>query len=117
MDIVLKRAFDSPEPTDGYRVLVDRIWPRGIAKAQASIDEWRKDVAPSDKLRQAFHNGELSWGEFRRRYLAELRTCRESLRDLAERAGQQRVTLVYASRDERHNNAVVLKQYLQMLNR
>lgn len=117
MDIVLKRAFDSPEPADGYRVLVDRIWPRGVSKAQASIAEWRKDVAPSDELRRAFHDGSLTWGEFRRRYLAELRACRESLRDLARRAREQRVTLVYASRDERHNNAVVLKQYLNMLGR
>ncbi|XKE45370.1 DUF488 family protein [Halomonas organivorans] len=117
MDIVLKRAFDPPEPADGYRVLVDRIWPRGVPKAQARIDEWPKEAAPSRELRRAFHGGELSWVEFRRRYLSELRDCRGHLRDLAERARKQRVTLVYASRDERHNNAMVLKQYLRMLSR
>lgn len=115
MSIVLKRAFDAPESEDGHRVLVDRLWPRGVAKADARIDDWPKEVAPSDALRKGFHSDELGWGEFRRRYLAELRAHRETLRPLAERAARERVTLVFAAKDERHNNAAVLAQYLAML--
>lgn len=117
MSIALKRAFEAPSPDDGYRVLVDRLWPRGVAKADARIDEWRKEIAPSDALRKAFHGGELGWGEFRRRYLAELKVHRETLIGLAERAASGTVTLVFSSKDERHNNAVVLRQYLEMLRR
>ncbi|MDN3522585.1 DUF488 family protein [Halomonas ramblicola] len=105
----------APSHEDGYRVLVDRLWPRGLAKAEARIDAWPKEAAPSDELRKAFHAGELGWGEFRRRYLAELKAHRETLRPLAERAAREPVTLVFASKDERHNNAVVLGQYLRML--
>lgn len=117
MSIALKRAFEAPSPDDGYRVLVDRLWPRGVAKADARIDEWRKELAPSDTLRKAFHAGELGWGEFRRRYLTELKAHREALRSLAARAARDTVTLVFASKDVRHNNAVVLRQYLEMLRR
>jgi len=115
MSLALKRAFEAPAPEDGHRVLVDRLWPRGVAKADARIDDWSKEVAPSDALRKAFHAGELGWGEFRRRYLRELKAHRETLRPLAERAGREPVTLVFAAKDERHNNAVVLAQYLAML--
>ncbi|MCL7940544.1 DUF488 family protein [Halomonas sp. ATCH28] len=115
MSIELKRAFETPSRDDGYRVLVDRLWPRGVAKADARIDEWCKEIAPSDELRKAFHGVELGWGEFRRRYLAELKAHRETLRGLAERAASDTVTLVFAAKDERHNNAVVLAQYLAML--
>lgn len=115
MDIALKRAYDSPHRQDGYRVLVDGIWPRGVSKEAAKIDEWRKEIAPSSELRKAFHSGSLGWKEFRQRYLKELTACRESLRDLAQRAKQERVTLVFASKEERHNNAEVLRQYLNML--
>ena len=115
MSLALKRAFEAPAPEDGHRVLVDRLWPRGVAKADARIDDWPKEVAPSDALRKAFHAGEPGWGEFRRRYLRELKAHRETLRPLAERAAREPVTLVFAARDERHNNAVVLAQYLAML--
>lgn len=115
MSLELKRAFDAANPGDGYRVLVDRLWPRGVSKDDANIDEWPKEVAPSDALRKAFHAGELGWGEFRRRYLGELKPHRETLRPLAERAARERVTLVFAAKDERHNNAVVMAQYLAML--
>jgi len=115
MGITLKRPLEPPSETDGHRVLVDRLWPRGVTKADARIDAWPKEVAPSAALRKAFHAGELEWGEFRRGYLAELKGHRETLRPLAERAARERVTLVYAARDERHNNAVVLAQYLVML--
>ena len=115
MDIELKRAYDSPQSKDGYRVLIDGIWPRGVSKEEAKIDEWRKEVAPSSELRKAFHNGSLDWSGFRRHYLKELTSYRESLRDLAQRARKERVTLVFASKEERRNNAVVLRQYLNML--
>ena len=106
MDIELKRAYDSPHSKDGYRVLVDGIWPRGVSKEEAKIDEWRKEIAPSSELRKAFHNGSLK----------ELTSYRESLRDLAQRARKEQLTLVFASKEERHNNAEVLRQYLNMLN-
>lgn len=111
----LKRAYDSPSSDDGYRVLVDRLWPRGVSKADMKLDDWLKPVAPSDQLRKWFHRNPARWAEFRKRYLSELKDHRETLRPLAERAKQRRVTLVYSAADDEHNNAVVLKQYLQML--
>ena len=116
MAVFTKRAYDDPEPKDGYRVLVDRVWPRGVSWNEAALDEWIKEAAPSKKLRKWFHNDpESRWGEFRKRYLAELKQHRGELRRLAERARSKRVTLVYGSKDEKHNNAVVLMQYLKML--
>jgi uncharacterized protein YeaO (DUF488 family) len=115
MPVSLKRAYADPVPEDGYRVLVDGLWPRGLSKADCQIQEWKKHIAPSRSLRQRFHAGALSWGDFRRRYLAELKHHREELRDLARRAGEEQVTLVFAASDREHNNAVVVKQYLAML--
>jgi uncharacterized protein YeaO (DUF488 family) len=115
MPISLKRAYEAPSPEDGYRVLVDRIWPRGVSKEDAKLDEWKKDIAPSDELREQFHDGTLSWGDFRNHYLSELKKYREELRELAERAAEEQVTLVFGSKDLEHNNAVVVKQYLEML--
>ncbi|MDT8388665.1 MAG: DUF488 family protein [Thiogranum sp.] len=115
MPIELKRAYDKASSDDGYRVLVDRLWPRGVSKSDARLDDWLKTIAPSDELRNWYHDDRSRWAEFRKRYLAELKAHREELRPLAERAGKQRVTLVYALNDAEHNNAVVLKQYLQML--
>lgn len=115
MTTCLKRAYEPPSGRDGFRVLVDRIWPRGVSRDKAAIDQWLKDIAPSTALRQRLHNGAVGWGEFRRAYLAELKQHREALRPLAERARRGRVTLLFASRDEHHNNAVVLKEYLQRL--
>lgn len=115
MAITLKRAYDTASNDDGYRVLVDRLWPRGVSKQQAHVDEWIKDIAPSDALRKAFHDEDVDWGEFRRRYLSELAEHREALRELASRAKKEHVTLLFASKDEDHNNAVVLQQYLEML--
>lgn len=114
MSIELKRVFDEPG-NDGYRVLVDRIWPRGVSKEALRADEWLKDVAPTSELRKDFHAGKLSWDEFRRSYLAELKDHRDSLRPLAERATRGTVTLLFSAKDEQHNNAVVLRQYLNML--
>jgi uncharacterized protein YeaO (DUF488 family) len=115
MPIRLKRAYDDPSPGDGLRVLVDGLWPRGVSKDEARIDDWMKDIAPSDDLRKWFGHDPDRWGEFRRRYLAQLKTHRETLRELAERSRHGPVTLVYAAKDDEHNNAVVVKQYLEML--
>ena len=115
MPVKIKRAYESTSPDDGRRVLVDRLWPRGVAKDDAEIDDWMKSVAPSDELRKWFHEDRSRWAEFRRRYLSELKQQRERVRPLAERARQGRVTLIYSSGDEKRNNAVVLKQYLEML--
>ena len=115
MPIQLKRAYEEAGPHDGYRVLVDRLWPRGVAKERAAIDEWMRDVAPSDELRKWFHAQPSQWATFRRHYLSELKDHREELRRLVERSQHEFVTLVYGSSDPEHNNAVVLKQYLGML--
>jgi uncharacterized protein YeaO (DUF488 family) len=117
MAIVTKRAYEAASEKDGYRVLVDRLWPRGVSKDQARIDEWLKQVAPSDALRRWFHSEPSRWGEFRRRYLAELKDHRAVLRELAQRGRKGRVTLVFGASDEKRNNAVVLQQYLKMLGR
>lgn len=115
MPIALKRAYEEPSPEDGYRVLVDGLWPRGISKDDAALDEWMKTVAPSGDLRKRFHAGALGWNAFRRRYLSELKAHRSELRELAGRAKHDRVTLVFGAKDEARNNAVVVKQYLKML--
>lgn len=115
MAVLLKRAYAEVSQQDGYRVLVDKLWPRGVKKAEAKLDDWLKNIAPSDDLRRGLHEGKLGWGEFRRYYLSELKAHKEVLRQLAKRAEGQQVTLVYAAKDEQHNNAVVLKQYLAML--
>ena len=115
MPISLKRAYDDAAPDDGYRVLVDGIWPRGISKENAKLHEWKREIAPSKELRRRFHDGSLPWGDFRRRYLSELKNHRDALRVLAKRAEDKNVTLVFGSADQEHNNAVVLKQYLEML--
>lgn len=115
MPIQLKRAYQKPEPGDGTRVLVDRLWPRGVSREEARIDQWVREAAPSDALRRWFHAHPSRWAEFRRRYLSELTQHREVLRPLAGRARRERVTLVDSARDERRNNVVVLAQYLKML--
>lgn len=111
MSVMLKRAYEAPVPTDGKRILVDRLWPRGLAKVKARIDLWLKDVAPSTELRQWFGHDPVKWPEFRKRYRAELKTnpALEELRALSRRGD---ITLVYAARDPLHNEAVVLKQIL-----
>lgn len=114
MSIELRRVYDEPGK-DGYRVLVDRVWPRGISKEQLGADEWLREVAPSSDLRKAFHAGDVAWNEFRKRYLGELQAHREALRPLARRASREKVTLLYSAKDSDHNNAVVLGQYLAML--
>ena len=111
-NVKLKRAYERPSAADGTRVLVDRLWPRGIKKADAKVDHWVKELAPSTELRKWFGHDPTRWQEFRRRYAGELRQHNDQvdrLRDLA-RAGP--ITLVYAAHDEIHNDAVVLRDIL-----
>lgn len=115
MTIAVKRVYEPAAPEDGLRVLVDRLWPRGLSKEAAAVALWEKDAAPSDELRKWFHADPSQWAEFRRRYLAELREQRDRLRELAERAAGETVTLLFASKDAEHNNAVVLAEYLRRL--
>lgn len=115
MPIELKRVYAEPSPQDGYRVLVDRLWPRGVSKEAARLDAWMKEIAPSDELRKWFHHDRPRWAEFRRRYLSELKDHREELRGLARRSRNERITLLFGARDEERNHAVVLKQYLETL--
>jgi len=111
-DVNLKRAYEPPSSRDGTRILVDRLWPRGVKKAKAHIDLWLRDVAPSAALRQWFGHDPARWSEFRRRYRGELKRQPEALAQLRALARQGRITLVFGARDERRNQAVVLKSVL-----
>jgi uncharacterized protein YeaO (DUF488 family) len=111
-NIKLKRAFDSARSTDGTRVLVDRLWPRGVRKADAAIDLWAKDIAPSTLLRKWFAHDPARWHEFRRRYSEEIHRHRDQLDELRSLAQKGRITLVFAAHDEAHNDAVVLREIL-----
>ena len=111
-NVLLKRAYEPPEPGDGTRILVDRLWPRGVSKAAAAIDHWAKDLAPSAELRTWFSHDPARFAEFERRYVAELRSQRAAVTKLRALAREGRVTLVYAAHDEAHNDAVVLRKVL-----
>jgi len=113
MSIRIKRAYDKPAADDGYRVLIDRLWPRGVSIADLKVDSWLKQIAPSDELRKWFGHDESKWDEFKRRYWAELKSHTEELQELVQRTEAGRVTLVYAARDTMHNNALALKEYLE----
>jgi uncharacterized protein YeaO (DUF488 family) len=103
-----KRVYETPVPSDGQRILVDRLWPRGLRKEDAAIHDWMKEIAPSTELRQWFGHDPKKWSEFVRRYREELRGREDLLRTVASRASRGTVTLVYGARDEAHNQAVVL---------
>jgi len=111
----LKRAYEPAEPRDGHRVLVERLWPRGLRKQQAHFDDWVKQIAPSDSLRKWFHHDPDRWSEFQRRYARELasRAAHALIDDLARRAKSETVTLIYSAHDREHNNAVVLKDMIE----
>lgn len=113
MKLYLKRIYEPPAGEDGLRVLVDRLWPRGLSKREANIDLWLKDIAPSAGLRRWFGHDPDKWSEFQRRYRAELEGKAEAIDTLRERAGSGTATLLYAARDEKHNQAVVLKEFLK----
>ncbi len=108
----LKRVYDQPAADDGRRVLVDRLWPRGVAKEAARIDEWLKEIAPSDDLRKWFGHDPARWDDFRRRYREELQGHEEVLERLRLEARRGTVTLLFAAKDEGRNNAVALKEML-----
>jgi len=109
----LKRIYEAPSAKDGFRVLVERLWPRGISKEHAHLDLWLKDVAPSPELRKWFNHDPAKWKEFRERYAVELKEKGDAVHLLKEKAGKRTVTLVYAARDEEHNGALVLKRFLE----
>jgi uncharacterized protein YeaO (DUF488 family) len=112
--IVVKRAYVPASADDGLRVLVDRLWPRGVTKTRARIDLWPKDMAPSDKLRRLAHSNPEKWSDFVKAYAAELKQepAKSVFADLRARAEKEHITLVYAARDEIHNHAVLLKHWL-----
>ncbi len=111
-DVRLTRAYTPPSPDDGVRVLVDRLWPRGLPKSEAAIDHWLRDVAPSTDLRRWFGHDPSRWDEFCRRYKAELSHHPDALNELRALAQIGRLTLVFAARDELHNEAIVLRDLL-----
>lgn len=115
MTVSVKRVYDKPTATDGARILVDRLWPRGLSKQSAAIDEWLRDLAPSNELRKWFHARRDAWEAFRKRYLQEL-SCEKAARALDKLyrlARRGKLTLLFSSRDEEHNNAVVLRDLLE----
>ena len=110
--VLLKRAYVPAEPSDGLRILVDRLWPRGVSKQKAALDEWMKDLAPSTELRQWFGHVPERWEEFRKRYARELDANPDAVAELRQWLKRGRVTLVYSARDTEHNQAVALRDYL-----
>jgi uncharacterized protein YeaO (DUF488 family) len=113
VDVRLKRAYEPASAEDGYRVLIDRLWPRGISKKQAKLDEWAKELAPSRQLREWFGHEPSRFPEFRRRYIDELRADAPRLKELRRRARMSTLTLVYSAHDSEHNDAVVLAEVLR----
>jgi uncharacterized protein YeaO (DUF488 family) len=111
--IRVKRVYDPPELDDGVRLLVDRLWPRGIKKEELRLDDWLKDVAPSDELRRWFGHDPKKWNEFQQRYFAELSNKAEALRPIRDALREGRVTLLYSARDTQHNNAMALRAYME----
>jgi len=111
--IYLKRVYEEHSKKDGLRVLVERLWPRGLTKERAAVDLWLKDVSPSPELRKWFGHDPARWEQFRERYRRELRENKDAVRLLKQKTKEGTVTLVYAARDEEHNGALVLKRFLQ----
>lgn len=112
--IKTKRIYEPPSPDDGYRLLVDRIWPRGISKEKAALDDWMKDVSPSTELRKWFHHDPEKWDELLEKYFAELDQKEQAVKRLNDVVkNHDRVTLLYAAREEKRNNAVALKLYIE----
>lgn len=113
LHISLKRAYDDPSPSDGWRVLVDRLWPRGVKKADLALDDWLKDLAPSSDLRRWYNHESDKWQEFQKRYKLELDQNTDAVKECLKLCRKGPVTLVYAAKSTDKNNAVVLKDYLQ----
>jgi uncharacterized protein YeaO (DUF488 family) len=113
MDVAIKRAYEPATASDGYRILIDRIWPRGVTREEAHLDEWARQLAPTGELRRWFGHDPARFSEFRRRYTEELGAHEEKLRELRRRAREAQLTLVYGARDTEHNDAVVLAEILR----
>ncbi|WP_347330600.1 DUF488 domain-containing protein [Marinimicrobium locisalis] len=115
VDVFIKRAYDEVESSDGARVLVDKIWPRGVKKEDLALTDWCKEVAPSDTLRKWFNHDPDKWKEFRTRYLDELKENKPQARELLGKSKDGRLTLVYGAKDTEHNHARVLREYLKKM--
>lgn len=115
MKINVKRVYDPPSPSDGQRLLVDRLWPRGISKAAAQIDLWVKEIAPSNALRTWYAHDPAKWPEFKRKYAIELETNRETLNAFLKQLGKGKVTFLFSSKELHLNNAFALKEYIESL--
>lgn len=113
MNVQIKRVYEQANESDGIRILVDRLWPRGLTKQRAKVDLWLKDIAPSTELRKWFAHDPNKWAEFQKRYQAELRENEPALALLREQCAKGKVTLLYGAKDEERNDAVVLKEYLE----
>jgi uncharacterized protein YeaO (DUF488 family) len=111
--IHLKRAYEEPAESDGLRILVERLWPRGLSKERAAVDVWLKEVAPSPELRKWYGHDPAKWEEFQKRYRAELEANESAVAELRRRVREEPVTFVYAARDEERNSAAVLKEFLR----
>jgi uncharacterized protein YeaO (DUF488 family) len=112
MSVKIKRAYEKPASSDGERILVDRVWPRGVSKEELKIGAWLREIAPSTALRKWFAHDPVKWPEFKRRYFAELEAQRESVDELRKLAAHKTVTLLFGAKDEENNQAVALKEYL-----
>jgi len=113
MTVKIKRVYEKPDKEDGLRILVDRLWPRGLTKEKAGADLWLKDIAPSTQLRKWFGHDPEKWEEFKKRYSSEIKENKKSLSLLKEQIKKHSVTLLYGAKDEEHNEALVLKNYLK----
>lgn len=111
--IQVKRVYDAPELTDGFRILVDRLWPRGLSKEKLKMDLWIKDIAPSDDLRKWFSHDPAKWPEFKHRYFKELDEKHKEIEQILSHVKNGTVTLLYSAKDETHNQAAALKEYLE----
>ncbi len=112
--ISVKRVYDPPSKEDGFRVLIDRLWPRGLSKEKTKIDFWLKEIAPSDKLRKWFSHDPKKWGQFKKKYQVELKRKKELLNKIKKFEKEKgAITLVFSAKDEEHNNAIVLREVLQ----
>jgi uncharacterized protein YeaO (DUF488 family) len=113
MSIRIKRAYEPPSSADGSRILVDRLWPRGVSKETLKLEAWMKELSPSNELRKRFHHEAGNWSEFEKLYFEELRRQPALVAELRKKARGHTLTLIYAAKDELHNNAVALKRYLE----
>jgi uncharacterized protein YeaO (DUF488 family) len=115
MEIKIKRVFDKPNDSDGYRILVDRLWPRGISKEKGKVDYWAKELSPSTELRKWYNHDPQKWLEFKSRYIAQIDGKTEFLKELQEYIKKGTVTFIYSSKEQKLNNATVLKEYIESL--